>query len=668
KFKRWLDAPDPSNTHITARYKYHKSTGQWLLEDDRYVNWKQQANSFMWINGISGCGKSIICSTIIEDIKAIVKAQPGTGLAYFYFDINDEAKQTSRSLLSWLVLVLTSSSKNYLAMDRLYQLHNKLTKPRNNELLDLFKELLGSFKQVYIVIDALDECKEYHQLFKVIEAVHDWEMSHFHFLVSSRKEQYILASIAECTPVEIQLSADRIGSDIASYVHAVVGEEKRWKTWYPENIEEKLICGANGMYVDLSLFYETAKLLVRFCWVACQVEQLKCCLNKKMFMKTLGSLPKDLETTYDQILQRIDESAIQYAKILLCWLIFGMRPLKLEELEVIATFDPSEGTYDPSLALADANDVIQVCSSLVFLDGTTVQLAHASVKEYFLARPRLVIELSDIEKGHSLITHGCLQYLLQYGLHKYIKLKEMTLLEYSAEYWHDHYQLSNQSPHMLCIVMKYLDFTAQYGFYGNQLYQASEYGFIRIVKLLLDNGADVNAQGGWYKNALQAALFKGHAEIVRLLLDKGADVNAQSGEYGNALQAASFMGYAKIVRLLLDKGADVNAQGGQYGNALQAASSMGHADIARLLLDKGADVNAQSGEYGNALQVASFMGYAKIARLLLDKGAYVNVQGGQYGNALQAASSMGHAEIARLLLDKGADVNAQSFCWTKEQM
>jgi hypothetical protein len=45
------------------------------------------------------------------------------------------------------------------------------------------------------------------------------------------------------------------------------------------------------------------------------------------------------------------------------------------------------------------------------------------------------------------------------------------------------------------------------------------------------------------------------SRLMRLLLDKGANVNAQGGEYGNALQAAAAMrrGNEQILRLLLEK-------------------------------------------------------------------------------------------------------------------
>ena len=38
-----------------------------------------------------------------------------------------------------------------------------------------------------------------------------------------------------------------------------------------------------------------------------------------------------------------------------------------------------------------------------------------------------------------------------------------------------------------------------------------------IVKLLLDNGAEVDIKGGKYGDALQAALYRGNETIVQLL-------------------------------------------------------------------------------------------------------------------------------------------------------
>jgi len=70
----------------------------------------------------------------------------------------------------------------------------------------------------------------------------------------------------------------------------------------------------------------------------------------------------------------------------------------------------------------------------------------------------------------------------------------------------------------------------------------------------------MNAQGGLYDNCLHIASRFGKEAVVRLLLDNGANVNAPCGYYGDALQNAARNGHANIVELLLAKGANVNAK------------------------------------------------------------------------------------------------------------
>ena len=197
-------------------------------------------------------------STIIENIKSIIQNQPETSLVYFYFDINDTAKQTSRSLLSHLVLCLTSKFNNYIPIKSLYESHDMINSPTEDELLKLLLELLQHFKHahVYVVIDALDECANYDNLFdQVIKPIYgQWQLPHLHLLVSSRREHYIINTMgSECsTMAEICLSAELVNSDIISYIQSAVGKEyrmKRWSTAIQEDVKRALISGSNGMYV-----------------------------------------------------------------------------------------------------------------------------------------------------------------------------------------------------------------------------------------------------------------------------------------------------------------------------------------------------------------------------------------------------------------------------------
>lgn len=104
------------------------------------------------------------------------------------------------------------------------------------------------------------------------------------------------------------------------------------------------------------------------------------------------------------------------------------------------------------------------------------------------------------------------------------------------------------------------------------------------MKLLLDNKADVNTKAATVdsRTALQTAVEGGYIEIVKLLLDYGADVDdIDNGR--TALQTTAESGYTNIVKLLLDNGTNVNNVGNGR-TALQTAAGSGYIDIVNTLM------------------------------------------------------------------------------------
>jgi ankyrin repeat protein len=171
-----------------------------------------------------------------------------------------------------------------------------------------------------------------------------------------------------------------------------------------------------------------------------------------------------------------------------------------------------------------------------------------------------------------------------------------------------------------------------------------------VMRILIDNGADVNTRGGGFGHILQTASWKGDVDFVRSLIDKGADVDATAGHYGTALQAAAWNGHERVAELLINKGAQVNAQGGNYGNALQAASSTGHQHIVKQLICHGAVVNAKGGFFGSALQAACWRGDNQIVETLLQAGVDPSMQTSECENALTLAWKKKKFSTVRLLL------------------
>ncbi|KAF8476586.1 hypothetical protein DFH94DRAFT_99030 [Russula ochroleuca] len=81
KLQNWLSPPDPSTNHNIARKAHHKGTASWFFRGSIFKRWT--SSPLLWIHGKPGSGKSVLCSGIIEDIKA--QREAGSAImAYFY--------------------------------------------------------------------------------------------------------------------------------------------------------------------------------------------------------------------------------------------------------------------------------------------------------------------------------------------------------------------------------------------------------------------------------------------------------------------------------------------------------------------------------------------------------------------------------------------------------
>lgn len=171
---------------------------------------------------------------------------------------------------------------------------------------------------------------------------------------------------------------------------------------------------------------------------------------------------------------------------------------------------------------------------------------------------------------------------------------------------------------------------------------AVSHGHLEIVKLLIRHGSDVNERDNLGASPLLLAVMvlpfldeKGNdvsgnysvrilgddryrKEIIKLLIEEGADVNAANEEGEAPLWTASLHGDMEIIELLIKKGADVNTCDNKFRiTPLHMVAELGQIEIVELLLENGAYVNPLSSKMITPLDSAK----ENVVDLLVSKGA-----------------------------------------------
>jgi ankyrin repeat protein len=126
---------------------------------------------------------------------------------------------------------------------------------------------------------------------------------------------------------------------------------------------------------------------------------------------------------------------------------------------------------------------------------------------------------------------------------------------------------------------------------NQDFFNAVKNGDYNKVKQILAAGIDVDVTEDT-KTALMLAAKEGHQNIVKLLLENGANINKKNKSHNTALHFAVFNKHNNIVKLLIEKGAEINAKGYAGQTPLVLAAEIDNIEAAKLLIQKGADIKA----------------------------------------------------------------------------
>lgn len=190
---------------------------------------------------------------MIEDLKDNLQA--GDVLGYFYCDFREErstsAAETMRSLLSQLLQHLRRQMVDPGDLiDKLVEERDEGASTINNTILlarHVFRVVKQFPRQPFLVIDALDECKDVNILLKALDGLRKGGMRLF---VTSRPHQNIKDSLSAFPFIDLEVMMYWMSADIRLHVARELDSRRRLRSIdasLKEKIYSKLCNQAGGM-------------------------------------------------------------------------------------------------------------------------------------------------------------------------------------------------------------------------------------------------------------------------------------------------------------------------------------------------------------------------------------------------------------------------------------
>jgi ankyrin repeat protein len=180
-----------------------------------------------------------------------------------------------------------------------------------------------------------------------------------------------------------------------------------------------------------------------------------------------------------------------------------------------------------------------------------------------------------------------------------------------------------------------------------------------IVKLLIDNGANVLEKNGKKETALGRAAIFGDSTTLALLLSNGIDIEAGDATGLSPLIQAIFNVNREGTIFLLNNGADPDRVRAFGLTAVTAAVTLNDLESIHEILKRTKNINTVDTEGISALMWAAYNEHdnTDIIQALLDRGADVNIKSKKGQNALSWAMLKGNTRTVALLKKAGAKLN-----------
>lgn len=632
----WLSPLQMAQIHQTISDRVEKGCGEWFLSSDVFSSWMAVTDKPLWCWGIPGAGKTVLASITVNHLRRgrNEAMKSDRGIAVMYIKYNDP-EQTLENLLGSLLRQLIENMDGVpQAVLDLYDHHrDRNTLPSVDDLCGSLLLVIDSFAEVFLIIDALDECSE-ELRWELLERLETLE-PHVHLLITSR----YLDSINEELRLFSRLEVKAHRADIELFIDHQIKKNRNLR---------KIVERSHALRCDIKdTVVKTAEHM--FLLARLHVESLASAagLSVKHVRNKLRALPNTLTGAYDSTMQRIQDQESDHQRIALktlAWLTHAIRSMSLKELQHALAIEPCDTELDDELMI-DGQSITSLCAGLVSVDQGTnmVNLVHHSTKTYFEENRERYFPNFHASMTLSLATYLTLNVLQDVPIK--LIVQQYPLACYAAQYLGEHARMTPEealepsSLELICQLLSHPD--------------------KRKPLLSLLDGLDV-IRGGFYSSDSQVpdalsrvSTYISQEVALPSLFESSMGVSEDATEPTSQamLDSEAVSDIGRFSTADTSSTLDINAStsleyDGSQSNfeetnlwevkmkssripevtALHLAASMGLAKVASMLLKETPNIDAVDETGKTALAVAIERGFEKAVEFLVTSGACVDLR------------------------------------------
>ncbi|KAI0973656.1 ankyrin repeat-containing domain protein [Xylaria arbuscula] len=680
----WITPTDYTTRQSEYINRRQIGTGQWLLDSAEFKAWSQNANRTLFCPGIPGAGKTILTSIVVDELNSQFADNPDVGLAYLYCNFRRSDELMPKDLLANLLKQLVQQRRSFpVSIISFYnQYEKKRKRPPLNEISRTLRSVAAMFSQVFIVVDALDECPAYSSSTFLSEISVLQATCTTNIFATSRFIPHIMQRFKHGTSFEIRATKEDIYTYIDDHMLYLPSFVKR-SPELQEEIKIEIFNVVDGMFLLAQLHLDS--LIGK--------RSLKAV---RTALKELPSGSNAIDQAYMNAMNRIESQVpdeVDLAKQVLSWIVCAKRPLTTLELQHALAVEVGKPTIDPD-NFPEVEDMISACAGLVTVDeeSNVIRLVHHTTQEYFEQT-----EKQWFPNAEAYIATICITYLsfdifdsgfCQTDLEFDQSLHANGLYDYAARNWGHHARgttversdavinfLRNNHMASRCSQAMMVSRDRYNSNYSQDvpkkvtgMHLVAYFGLqnLMLAFLAVDNDPDHKDTHG--RTPLSYAAARGHDAMVRSLLSNplvDPDYKDSVRGWTPLWHAVAGVQLTIIEQLLGDKRINPNSMSTYGRTPLSWAAGKGHDATVKLLVENDRiNINTVDSEYGwTPLAWAAANGHESVARILLESSRInPDIKDIEYGRTpLSWAAERGHKDVVEALLTRAeVDVDSKS--------